>query len=67
MAEATIEHNQDCKADLHHQHLCFLMHEGLHYQEPAAYKELVQNAQYRCQQCGRTAKNDQNLCHPVAL
>jgi len=67
MSEATIEHNQDCKSTLHDKHLCFLMHEGLHYHEPQKYKELVQDAQYRCQQCGRTAKSDANLCMPVSL
>ena len=67
MAEEKMQHNQDCGNDLHEHHLCFLMHEGMHYQNSAQYKELVQDAQYRCQQCGRTAKNEKNLCMPVAL
>lgn len=53
--------------DLQENQLCFLMYEGAHYHRRAEYRELVQNAQHRCQQCGRTAKQDKNLCTPVAL
>ena len=63
----THDHNENCSSDTHHQHLCFLMHEGFHYQQPQQYKALVQNAQCRCQQCGRTAQQDTNLCMPVSL
>ena len=67
MAETQMQHNQDCTSDAHDNHLCFLMYEGFHYQKREEYKSLVQDAQYRCQQCGRTAKSDKNLCMPVAL
>jgi hypothetical protein len=49
------------------QHLCHLQHEGYHYGHREEYKALVQNAQYLCQNCGRTAKNAENLCAPKEL
>ena len=67
MTDKKIPHNQACTTDIHEQHLCFLMYEGVHYEHPEQYKALVQDAQYRCQQCGRTAKDAKNLCMPVAL
>ena len=67
MTEASLEKKQSCQNSLHDRHLCFLMSEGLHYKHREAYKELVQEAQCRCQQCGRTAKRGDNLCMPVGL
>lgn len=60
-------HNESCKTDDHNRHLCYLMCEGYHYAHKEDYKALVQDAQYRCQFCGRTAKAATNLCEPVAL
>lgn len=34
---------------------------------PEDYKAMLQNARFRCQNCGRTATSDNNLCSPVAL
>ena len=62
-----ISHNQSCTKELHKEHLCFLMYEGFHLKNKEQYKELVQDAQYRCQNCGRTAKEAGNLCEPVEL
>jgi len=67
MAEEKSAHNESCTSDVHNEHLCFLMCEGFHYKNKDAYKEMVQDAQYRCQNCGRTAKSEKNLCEPVAL
>ncbi len=67
MAEKKIQPNTNCKSEGHNKHLCFLMYEGFHYNNPEAYKEIVQDARYRCQNCGRTAKSKENLCDPVAL
>ena len=67
MTEEGMSHNKSCTSDVHDEHLCFLMCEGLHYKDKEAYKAIVQDAQYRCQNCGRTAKSEKNLCEPVAL
>ncbi len=31
------------------------------------YVELVKDALYICKKCGRSAKNDKNLCKPVTF
>lgn len=61
------KHNQTCNQDKHNEHLCYLQYEGYHFGHRADYKALVQDAQFICRNCGRTAKRDGNLCDPVAL
>jgi hypothetical protein len=65
--ETRKQHNENCSTDGHNEHLCYLQYEGFHFADKAAYKALVQDAQYICRNCGRTAKNAANLCAPVAL
>jgi hypothetical protein len=67
MTEQKMEHNVECKSPAHEKHLCHLMYEGFHYSHPQEYKEKVQNAQFRCQNCSRTANQEEDLCAPVAL
>ena len=67
MAEKTMSHNEECASSEHGTHLCHLMFEGFHLQNREAYKALVQDAQFRCQQCGRTAKSKDSLCMPEPL
>ena len=67
MAEDKMTHNSDCETPQHDKHLCFLMYEGFHFNNREAYKALVQDAQFRCQGCGRTAKDSASLCMPEAL
>lgn len=67
MAENQLPHNTECCDDGHAQHLCYLMYDGFHFAHPAEYKAMVQDAQYRCQNCGRTAHRRDQLCSPVAL
>lgn len=67
MADTAQPHNQDCKRKYHDEHLCYLMYMGVHFEDKAAYRQLIQNARYRCQKCGRTAHAARNLCEPVEL
>jgi hypothetical protein len=67
MTEEKRAHNEDCGDAEHGKHLCFLMYEGFHLSNKQAYKDLVANAEFRCQQCGRTAKSGKSLCDPVRL
>jgi len=67
MAETKIAHNATCTDAEHGKHLCFLMYEGYHLNNRESYKELVRDAEFRCQQCGRTAKAASSLCDPVRL
>ncbi len=67
MIEKAVAHKDDCDDPQHDKHLCYLMYEGFHFQNPEAYKELVQDAHFRCQQCGRTARSRDSLCMPEGL
>ncbi len=67
MSEKNMVHNADCKNEAHDNHLCFLIYEGFHLQNKEAYKAIVKDAAFRCQNCGRTAKKAANLCAPIAL
>ena len=67
MEQKPSPHNTACESDYHDRHICFLMYEGFHYSNRDGYRELVQDAHYRCQNCGRTAKEAKNLCAPVDL
>ena len=49
MTEKKLEHNADCASQAHDKHLCFLMYEGYHFDHPGDYKQIVQDARFRCQ------------------
>ena len=61
------QNNLECTEEKHKYHLCYLMGEGWHLTHPQGYKEMVQDAQYRCGFCDRTAKSEENLCDPIKL
>ena len=67
MAEEKKEHNENCNVGGHDEHLCFLLYTGFQFSDKAAYKALVDRAEYRCQKCGRTADSSSNLCESVDL
>lgn len=67
MAMPELIHHEACTNPKHDQHLCFLLHEGFHFSRPAEYKAMVQQAEYRCQNCSRTARDATRLCEPIAL
>ena len=56
-----------CDVASHTEHLCYLLSQGFHLEDAAAYTVLVQNPRFRCGHCGRTAAGQMNLCLPVPL
>jgi hypothetical protein len=63
-----IKDNKDgCPEFEHEQHLCHLLYAGFHKSNKEEFKKMVQDARFRCDFCGRTAKNANNLCKPVEL
>ena len=56
-----------CDAELHDEHLCYIMSQGLHLTDPLAYEALVDEPRYRCGHCNRTANRSSNLCIPLDL
>ena len=67
MAEQKMANSESCANDVYNEHLCFLICDGFYETDKDAFKAMVQDAQYRCQICGRTTKSEKNLCDPVAL
>jgi len=51
----------------HDKHLCYLNNLGFPVSNPQAYKSLVKDGKFYCQNCGRVAASDKNLCKPAAL
>ncbi len=67
MAEKLLQLNTECCTTGHSQHLCYLISQGFHLSDEQEFKMLIEDAGYRCDHCGRHAKNDANLCVPVPL
>ena len=67
MSETVKTHNTACTSEAHTEHLCYLVAKDWHLRNRDEYKAMVQNAQYRCKRCERTAANAQNLCEPTEL
>ena len=59
--------NADIAMQWYDKHLCLLMFEGFHEACREEYKQMVQDAQFRCENCGRTAHRQVQLCNPVSL
>jgi hypothetical protein len=67
MAEENVQHNTECKSELHSQHLCYFISQGFHLTDDEKYKALVSDPEFKCQHCGCVANSDKNLCEPVPL
>jgi len=61
MAEAKMPHPG------HDKHLCYLNNLRFQQTDPEAYKELIRDPKYFCENCGRAAVSEKNLCKPVKL
>ncbi len=67
MAEMQSKHNSECQSVLHEQHLCYIISQGFHLSDEQEYRALIDNAEHKCEHCGREAKSDANLCVPRHL
>jgi len=56
-----------CDAELHEEHLCYIVAQGLHLSDALAYEALVDGPRFRCHHCGRHARDSRNLCVPIEL
>ena len=56
-----------CQSDVHSDHLCILTDQYFHVHEAEKYRAMVSDPEFKCQFCGRTAKNNESLCSPVDL
>jgi len=56
-----------CDPERHDQHLCYMIALGLNVTDEQDYQNLIAEAHFRCGHCGRTARNEENLCVPARL
>jgi len=61
MAKAKMPHTG------HEEHLCYLANIGFLKSNQAEYKSLVKDSKFVCENCGRTAVSEVNLCKPVKM
>lgn len=67
MAEELAQQNTECCMGNHTEHLCYLISQGFHLSDEQEFMILVEDAEYRCDHCGRHAKSDVSLCVPMLL
>ena len=67
MAQKLIQHNTKCCTGNHTEHLCYLISQGFNISDELEFTALIEDAEYRCDHCGRHAKSDANLCVPMQL
>ena len=65
MTEEAFETNSGCESSSHTQHLCYIISQGFNLSNESEFAELIKNPQFKCQKCGRLAKEQVNLCKPV--
>lgn len=51
----------------HDKHLCYLNNLRFQDSHPEEFKFLIKNPEYYCQNCGRAAASEKNLCKPKKL
>jgi len=51
----------------HEKHLCYLNNLGFQQSDPEQYRAIIRNPKFFCENCGRSAANEKNLCRPVKL
>jgi len=56
-----------CKGSRHDRHLCTLTKEYFHVYKADKFREMVENPEFKCQFCGHTSNNNEDLCFPVEL
>jgi hypothetical protein len=67
MAEKCVQHKGPCEEKRHRKHLCTLTGEFFHAHNAEEYREMVKDNKFKCEFCGRTARDSDNLCYPVDL
>jgi hypothetical protein len=67
MTNQDTKSNPECESTSHSRHLCYFVSQGFHLSNEEEYKAMVENPQFKCQHCGRVAKEAKNLCKPVKL
>ena len=56
-----------CTKPGHKMHMCALKADGFDTKNPAKFKAMIDNPQYKCENCAAKANKAENLCKPVKL
>lgn len=67
MVKENLQLDSNSCTELHDQHLCYIISQGFNLSDKQEYEALVEDAEYKCNHCGRTAKSDANLCVPARM
>ena len=67
MVDTRVPCNTAIDTELHSEHLCYIISQGLHLTDAAGYEALLAEPQFRCGHCQRTARERHNLCIPKEL
>ena len=67
MTDTKIPCDAVCDTELHSEHLCYIISQGLHLTDTPGYRTLVKEPRFRCAHCGRTARSRANLCVPTDM
>jgi hypothetical protein len=67
MADTKVRLDAACDSDLHGEHLCYIISQGLHLTDASKYRAMVTDPRFRCGHCGRAAASRDNLCVPMGL
>ena len=51
----------------HDKHLCYLNNLDFQKTNPEEYKAIIKDPKFFCENCGRSAPNEKNLCKPIKL
>ena len=59
--------NENCQDDNHPNHLCYLHRVEYYRTHKDEFLELVRDPTFICNSCGRTARDELNVCTPLEL
>jgi len=65
MSEEAFETNSGCESSSHTQHLCYIISQSFNLSNKTEYETLIKDPQFKCQKCGRLAKERIYLCKPI--
>jgi len=59
--------NKSCNKEGHGTHICSLKEQKFDIESPDEFRAMTEDPEYKCENCGATAKKSEFLCEPVKL
>ena len=67
MSEINNLPKRPCCSSKHSRHLCELTKDYFHVYKADEFRLIAKEPVFKCQFCGRTSNNNENLCFPAEL